>query len=449
MTSIKSSKQEILVGSSKLASDQSNYFDRTKYMLDNMHFNKAYLFEISKKNSGDKKLILEKFKDNFKKYRDNWVNVSKNYKEQIKFDKNSNIHQPLSIDIETASICDLACPHCSREYIVTPDKIMGFDLYKKLINEASLLNVPSVKLNWRGEPLLNPKIHEYIAYAKEKGILEVSINTNAVALSKKRSESLIKSGLDVIIFSFDGGTKKTYEKMRPGRFNKNSFESVYNNIKNFCLTKKEMNAKFPITKIQMVLTYDSRNEIKNFYDIFANIIDDVTVTQYNERGGSINDLTEEQKLKVKKYFKENNLPETTPYMVDINENIFVSTKRKPCEQIFQRLMVTFDGRVGMCCHDWGAQHGIGFVSKDAFSQKSYLDVKNSIDIKKKGFELLKHAKMPREYNEPKHQEENLNSIWRGEELNKVRNLHNKGKVNDLPVCKDCTFKDTFDWTLIN
>ena len=72
-----------------------------------------------------------------------------------------------------------------------------------------------------------------------------------------------------------------------------------------------------------------------------------------------------------------------------------------------------------------------------------------IKIKKKGFELLKHAKMPREYNEPKHQEENLNSIWRGEELNKVRNLHNKGKVNDLPVCKDCTFKDTFDWTLIN
>ena len=40
--------------------------------------------------------------------------------------------------------------------------------------------------------------------------------------------------------------------------------------------------------------------------------------------------------------------------------------RKPCEQLFQRLMVTYDGSVGMCCHDWGAQHSIGYVSSEAF-----------------------------------------------------------------------------------
>ena len=35
-----------------------------------------------------------------------------------------------------------------------------------------------------------------------------------------------------MIYSFDGGTKKTYEKMRPGRFKKNLFDEIYQNIKN-------------------------------------------------------------------------------------------------------------------------------------------------------------------------------------------------------------------------
>ena len=33
---------------------------------------------------------------------------------------------------------------------------------------------------------------------------------------KKCQKKIIKSGLDVMIYSFDGGLKNTYEKMRPG-----------------------------------------------------------------------------------------------------------------------------------------------------------------------------------------------------------------------------------------
>ena len=60
-----------------------------------------------------------------------------------KFEK-SNL-KPLCIDIETASVCDLACPHCYRQFIATPDKIMSKDLAFKIIDQASKLNVPSIK----------------------------------------------------------------------------------------------------------------------------------------------------------------------------------------------------------------------------------------------------------------------------------------------------------------
>ena len=32
---------------------------------------------------------------------------------------------PLCIDLELASVCDLACPHCFRQTVATPDKIMN------------------------------------------------------------------------------------------------------------------------------------------------------------------------------------------------------------------------------------------------------------------------------------------------------------------------------------
>ena len=176
-----------------------------------MQFNEAFISRS--KNSHNKSKILQELKEEYKNYRDNWVGVLKKYDDSRNFEKGKKISPPLSVDIETASICDLACPHCSREYIITPDKIMNFDLYKKIIKECVKLKIPSIKLNWRGEPLLNSKIHEFIRYAKEKGILEVSINTNAVTLNEEKAEKLIKSGLDVIIFSFDGGTKKLMKNL--------------------------------------------------------------------------------------------------------------------------------------------------------------------------------------------------------------------------------------------
>ena len=284
--------QDILTGSSRLVKNKKNIFDRNKFFLDNMNLNKAYKYYLEKNEILDKdNSILNRFKASFEKYRLDWKNYPKIiYSNKNEFEKIKNdIQGPLCIDIEIAAVCDLACPHCFREYILTPDKIMKFDTFKAIINSAVQMKVPSIKLNWRGEPLLHPKIRDFIDYAKKKGIIEVAINTNATHLNEKMALDLIESGLDLIIYSFDGGTKETYEKMRPGRFEKNRFENVYQNIKNFNEAKKRLNAKFPITKIQMVLTEDTRLETDSFFNLFIDIVDDVTVTPYTERGGGLED----------------------------------------------------------------------------------------------------------------------------------------------------------------
>ena len=99
-------------------------------------------------------------------------------------------------------------------------------------------------------------------------------------------------------------------------------------LKNFLKLKKNLNSKFPVTKIQMILTKDSRNEVENFYKLFKPHVDEVTVTQYNERGGNLEDLDDKSRSIVENYISAHNLPKNTPHMVDFDGNIFIFRKQK-------------------------------------------------------------------------------------------------------------------------
>ena len=437
-------KNEILKGSVYLK-DNKKSVDKDEYMISNMEHNLSYKHE-SKKNKAVH--LLDDFKEKFRKYREDWSLQPKSCieKKLLGSEMTKEKMTPLCVDIEVASICDLACPFCYREFVVTPDKIIDEKLCYNLIDQVADLGVPSMKFNWRGEPLLNPKIYEYISYAKKRGILETIINTNATNLTETNSKKLIDSGLDLMIYSFDGGTKKTYEKMRPGRFNKNTFEKVYQNIKNFSIIRNNLNAKFPFTKIQMILTKDTTNEVNEFFNNFVGIVDSVSVNHYTERGGDISDLNPEDEIKYKKKLKETNSPYGSNYMKDLDGNISISKERLPCEQPFQRMLITYEGRVSMCCYDWGATHPVGYVDKKTFNnKKDYEEVLSKVQNKKKGFELLSEVKMPKDLNNPDKKTQTIAEIWFGNQIDDVRKKHLDGKSEEVEVCKKCTYKNVYKW----
>jgi MoaA/NifB/PqqE/SkfB family radical SAM enzyme len=304
-----------------------------------------------------------------------------------------------------------------------------------------------VKLNWRGEPLLHPKLPKFVDYAKKKGILDVMINTNAVTLDNKKAHELIEAGLDLVIYSFDGGTAETYNKMRVGRFKENTFDKVYPLIQQFSKIRAEMNSYFPRTKIQMILTEDTYPEVNQFYQLFTECVDDVSVKAYTERGGSLSDLDVKTRSVFEAFVKNNNLPLNVAHWRDLNGKLFIATGRIPCEQPYQRLMVTYDGRVSMCCYDWGVEHPVGYVDEEAYTRgdEDYADVIEKVKKRAKGFELLSQVVMPKRYNEPLKEVKTLREIWHGEDINQVRELQVEGRAGEIAVCGKCPFKETYKW----
>ena len=112
MSSIKLVNQDILVGSLKILSNVKK-FDKHDYMKKNMIHNLAYQNVLKKNKTLDpNSSILNSFIQRYQAYRDGWNIRPFEYFESKKNQTQPDI--PMCIDIETASICDLACPHCFR-----------------------------------------------------------------------------------------------------------------------------------------------------------------------------------------------------------------------------------------------------------------------------------------------------------------------------------------------
>lgn len=424
--------------------------DRVQHAIDHMHSNKAYLHAVERAHGDPDGRLLTQFVERFKAYRAGWRgNPRYAFEHKLHHDYYKTTgFPPMCVDIEAAALCDLACPFCYRQSIVTPDKIMADDLFYRIVDQCVELGVPSIKLNWRGEPLLHPNLPKFVDYAKRAGIVETIINTDAVTLTEEKSRALIDAGLDLLIYSFDGGSKETYEKMRVGRFAQNHFESVYENIRRFARLRTEAGATWPRTKIQMILTAETHGEQEAFFELFADYVDDVSVKAYTERGGAISALDANTRDRITVHLQSKGLPsDESSSWRDKDGNLFVAVGRLPCEQPFQRLMVAYDGTVCMCCYDWGHEYPIGYVDSRAYvaGPAEYAAVAEKVKSGAKGFELLSNVRMPKRYIDTPKRVQTLKEIWDGATVNGARQAHVDGRIDEVPICTTCPFKETYRW----
>jgi radical SAM protein with 4Fe4S-binding SPASM domain len=178
---------------------------------------------------------------------------------------------PVTLAIESTAKCNLSCPMCFRARIYFQPRNMEMSVFRKIIDDGKEFLEFAVPYG-AGEPLLNPQIFEMIAYCAEIGVPS-GISTNATLLSEKYSRRLIESGLNQIIFAFDGATRKTYESYRKGA----NFDQVYKNILTFLRVKKEMRSKI-FCIVQAVAFKENLNEIPDIVKMWRREgIDEVRV----------------------------------------------------------------------------------------------------------------------------------------------------------------------------
>ena len=165
---------------------------------------------------------------------------------------------PYEWEIDTTNICQLKCPLCHTGLgTIDRDKgVMHFDTYKKVVDEVKDYCVWLTLYSW-GEPFLNRRIDEFIAYAHEARIATtISTNLNK-PLKKEMAERIIRSGLDTMIVSIDGITQEVYEKYRVG----GRLDKVLANLQLLVDTKREIGSDTPYIEWQFIVMRQNQHQI--------------------------------------------------------------------------------------------------------------------------------------------------------------------------------------------
>ena len=136
---------------------------------------------------------------------------------QLRFGRKKVWGYPYEWEIDTTNICQLKCPLCHTGLgtIGRQKGVMHFETYSKIVYEVKNYCIWLSLYSW-GEPFLNKEIGKFVEYAHKARIATIISSNLNKPLTAQMAESLIKSGLDVLIVSLDGITQEVYEIYRVG-----------------------------------------------------------------------------------------------------------------------------------------------------------------------------------------------------------------------------------------
>ena len=241
---------------------------------------------------------------------------------------------PTHLEIEASSACQMRCPMCKTTQMIKQGVIfqgkMDMDLYRKIINDTVGQSLYSIKLSWRGEPLLNPNIIDMVRYAKDKGVRDVAFLSNGERLTPELTEGLVDAGLDWISISFDG-MGEVYESIRrPARF-----EESLEKIRRIRVYRDAVGKAKPLIRVQSVHSA-IRGKESEFLQIWENIAD------------RVNFIADQKRSLEQKDYR--------------HDPLYI------CPSPWQRMCIAWDGKVVQCYSDYMEGNVLGNVHEKSLKE---------------------------------------------------------------------------------
>lgn len=248
---------------------------------------------------------------------------------------------PKVVLIDTVSFCNLRCSMCVHPKMTRKKGVMAWPLFTKIIDEIAEMDKHiRVWMVFFGEALLlkkrKPSIFEMIAYAKQKGLTDVVLNSNANLLDEQAAKGLIDAGLDAIYIGIDAFHPETYAKIRIG----GNYEETVDNVRGLIQLKKDLNIANPEVFVQFVEMDINSSEKQGF------------IEYWREQGVTV-------KIRPKVSWAG---------LIEAPNLILENRDRWPCYWAMQTMSITDTGKVVTCAVDLDAQYIAGDITQQTLKE---------------------------------------------------------------------------------
>jgi MoaA/NifB/PqqE/SkfB family radical SAM enzyme len=257
------------------------------------------------------------------------------------------IATPFVLIVDPASTCNFRCKFCptgDHALIRSTGRFQGamkFEVFQKLIDDLEMFPSPVrvLRLYKEGEPLMNKRLPDMIAYAKQsKKVLRIDTTTNGALLRPKLSEDLISAGIDQINISVNGMHDGQFKELVDAKV---QFDSFVENIRYLHTIKGRC-------EIYVKCIYENftESERQRFLDTFGEIADRVFMEHLFQNWPE---------------FK----PEFLSRQFEVAQYGGAPTERSVCPYIFYTMTVNSDGTVSCCVQDWARKLVVGSLHESS------------------------------------------------------------------------------------
>ena len=284
-----------------------------------------------------------------------WFNLIR-VETQLRIGRSKVWGYPFEWEIDTTNICQLKCPLCHTGLgtVNRPKGVMHFDLYKKTIDEVKDYCIWLSLYSW-GEPFLNNRIDQYIAYAHKANIATmISSNLNK-PLTRDMAERLVLSGLDTLIISLDGTTQDVYQVYRVG----GHLNRVLDNIKLLVQVRNDLGYKTPYFEWQFIVMRQNEHQVSEAQQLAAELgVDNIVFKRVDFPHGEKDTDLATQWLPT----GEGSIQRDHPFEKPYHEN------GKRCWRLWRSAVVNWDGGYAPCCYLTDSSDDFGNVSNQSIKQ---------------------------------------------------------------------------------
>jgi MoaA/NifB/PqqE/SkfB family radical SAM enzyme len=159
--------------------------------------------------------------------------------------------------VESAIACNLKCVMCPWREIAkkaTDRGIMAPEIWEAI--RPYLSRVQSVDFTGGGEPLLQPRLADWIGEAKTAGC-ETGFLSNGLLLKEEKLKTILDAGIDWICISMDGASAEMYNKIRVG----SNFDRVCENVAHIARLRTGSVPKTMINFVLMEMNFHQMEEM--------------------------------------------------------------------------------------------------------------------------------------------------------------------------------------------
>jgi hypothetical protein len=260
------------------------------------------------------------------------VSTITNFRETI--DSRQWPARPEAINVEVTSICDARCIHCPRQDMTRSQKPMDLSLFKKLVDQAAEMRVPTLAPNGFGEVLTMRNLDEYLAYIRStEHRFRIVLNTNGFRMDAEKREIFLKHEVDLINITLDGATAETFEGIRP----RLKLATIEENIHELLRMRSARGLAVPKLRVGIIAIPQNEHEIQAVLEKWNGVVDYVGVGGFTNRAGSMN-MTSSAAI----------VPSSPEAVVP-----------SACVLPFKELNIWADGKAVLCCDDWNEEHSVG------------------------------------------------------------------------------------------